>query len=220
MDSAPGDLETPDLRRIDSPAGRGRPARGSRTDTGGETSRSGLHHHRLRPRTFRSLVARANRQAPAPALGDCAVAPICHLHRGSRTSPRPRTSRHRQPPFPTCDQPSSVRVGGGGRGEGRHRVDGPRAAAGQLLRAAGKGGESEAERILHSLLRLHRFSGWTAQYRNCGYVIDVAFVSRGLASKSTVGRGTAPQADSTPSCIVRTFSRTQAGMFFVSRGTN
>ncbi|NMM84375.1 hypothetical protein B2J88_08370 [Rhodococcus sp. SRB_17] len=55
------------------------------------------------------------------------------------------------------------------------------AAAARLLKAAGDGGESEAERILHRLLRLHRISGWTPQYRSCGYVIDVAFVAHGLA---------------------------------------
>lgn len=55
------------------------------------------------------------------------------------------------------------------------------AAARKLLHAAGQGGESEAERILHQLLRLHRISGWTAQHRSCGFVIDVAFVSHGIA---------------------------------------
>lgn len=55
------------------------------------------------------------------------------------------------------------------------------AVAARLLKAAGDGGESEAERTLHQLLRLHRISGWTPQYRSCGYVIDVAFVAHALA---------------------------------------
>lgn len=57
------------------------------------------------------------------------------------------------------------------RNSGRH---GARAAA-RLLRSAAEGGHSEAERILHRLLRRAGLTGWRAHARSCGYEIDVVF---------------------------------------------
>lgn len=55
------------------------------------------------------------------------------------------------------------------------------AAAGLLLRAAGEGGASEAERMLHRLLRRHGLTGWRPHVMSCGFEIDVAFVSERVA---------------------------------------
>nr|WP_064439389.1 type IV toxin-antitoxin system AbiEi family antitoxin domain-containing protein [Hoyosella altamirensis] len=48
-------------------------------------------------------------------------------------------------------------------------------AAETLLRAAGEGGASEAERMLTRLLRRSGISGWKAHVHALGYEIDVAF---------------------------------------------
>jgi very-short-patch-repair endonuclease len=63
------------------------------------------------------------------------------------------------------------------RNPGRHGAS----AAAQLLRAAGEGGASEAERMLHRLLRQAGLTGWRPHVRSCGYEIDVAFVSERVA---------------------------------------
>ncbi|MCZ4556865.1 very-short-patch-repair endonuclease [Rhodococcus sp. OK611] len=53
--------------------------------------------------------------------------------------------------------------------------------ADRLLRSAGEGGHSEAERILHRLLRSAGFTGWAAHVWDHGFEIDVAFVRRRVA---------------------------------------
>ncbi|NLU63887.1 DUF559 domain-containing protein [Rhodococcus sp. HNM0563] len=63
------------------------------------------------------------------------------------------------------------------RNSGRH---GARAAA-RLLWSAGDGGHSEAERILHRLLRTAGLIGWRAHARSCGYEIDVVFDAERVA---------------------------------------
>ncbi len=55
------------------------------------------------------------------------------------------------------------------------------AAAARLLRAAGDGGHSEAERMLYRLLRGAGLDGWRPHVRSCGYELDVAFVARRVA---------------------------------------
>lgn len=57
------------------------------------------------------------------------------------------------------------------RNSGRH---GARAAS-RLLCSAGDGGHSEAERILHRLLRDAGLTGWRAHAWSCGFEIDVVF---------------------------------------------
>lgn len=57
------------------------------------------------------------------------------------------------------------------RNGGRHGAP----AAARLLCSAGDGGHSEAERILHRLLRAAGLTGWVAHLKSCGYEIDVAF---------------------------------------------
>ncbi|MDG3014871.1 type IV toxin-antitoxin system AbiEi family antitoxin domain-containing protein [Speluncibacter jeojiensis] len=54
-------------------------------------------------------------------------------------------------------------------------------AAAALLRSAGEGGASEAERMLHRLLRRVGIAGWRPHVRSCGYEIDVAFTRARLA---------------------------------------
>ncbi|WP_378413218.1 DUF559 domain-containing protein [Rhodococcus kronopolitis] len=54
-------------------------------------------------------------------------------------------------------------------------------AAARLLRSAGEGGASEAERMLARLLRAAGLTGWTAHVRSCGYEIDIAFVRARVA---------------------------------------
>jgi very-short-patch-repair endonuclease len=54
-------------------------------------------------------------------------------------------------------------------------------AAAKLLRAAGEGGASEAERMLVRLLRRASISGWRQHVRSCGYEIDIAFVNELIA---------------------------------------
>jgi very-short-patch-repair endonuclease len=44
-----------------------------------------------------------------------------------------------------------------------------------LLQAAGGGARSEAERLLHQLLRDANITGWKANYRVGGYRVDVGF---------------------------------------------
>ena len=44
-----------------------------------------------------------------------------------------------------------------------------------LLQAAGGGARSEAERLLHQLLRDANITGWKANYRLGGYRVDVGF---------------------------------------------
>ncbi len=63
------------------------------------------------------------------------------------------------------------------RNGGRHGT----AAAAKLLQSAGEGGASEAERMLHRLLRAERITGWDPHIRSCGYEIDVAFVGQRVA---------------------------------------
>ncbi|MDH6280322.1 very-short-patch-repair endonuclease [Prescottella agglutinans] len=63
------------------------------------------------------------------------------------------------------------------RNPGRHGAS----AAARLLRAAGEGGASEAERMLHRLLRQAGLTGWRPHVHSCGYEIDVAFVSERIA---------------------------------------
>ncbi|TQF74170.1 DUF559 domain-containing protein [Rhodococcus spelaei] len=63
------------------------------------------------------------------------------------------------------------------RNLGRHGS----AAAARLLQAAGEGGASEAERMLHRLLRGAGVAGWTPHLTSCGYEIDVAFVRERVA---------------------------------------
>ncbi|UXA18727.1 type IV toxin-antitoxin system AbiEi family antitoxin domain-containing protein [Mycobacterium sp. SMC-4] len=53
------------------------------------------------------------------------------------------------------------------------RYGSPRARI--LLQAADSGARSEAERILHQLLRGAGFTGWKANYRVAGYRVDVGF---------------------------------------------
>jgi very-short-patch-repair endonuclease len=57
------------------------------------------------------------------------------------------------------------------RNKGRHGSP----AAQRLLRAAGDGARSEAERLLVKLLRDNGFTGWKTNYRVGGYKVDVAF---------------------------------------------
>ncbi len=54
-------------------------------------------------------------------------------------------------------------------------------AAARLLRAAGEGGASEAERMLHRLLRSAGLTRWRPHVVSCGYEIDVAFVADRVA---------------------------------------
>ncbi|MGW5073190.1 DUF559 domain-containing protein [Rhodococcus sp. NPDC004095] len=49
-------------------------------------------------------------------------------------------------------------------------------AAAKLLHSAGEGGASEAERMIHRLLRRAGITGWKPHLTSCGYEIDVAFV--------------------------------------------
>ena len=53
--------------------------------------------------------------------------------------------------------------------------------AAALLRSAGEGGASEAERILLRLLRAAGLTGWRPHVCSCGYEIDVAFVRARVA---------------------------------------
>ncbi|SEM12677.1 type IV toxin-antitoxin system AbiEi family antitoxin domain-containing protein [Rhodococcus maanshanensis] len=55
------------------------------------------------------------------------------------------------------------------------------AAATRLLRSAGEGGASEAERMLLRLLRGSELTGWSTHVTSCGYEIDVAFVRSRVA---------------------------------------
>nr|WP_031939645.1 type IV toxin-antitoxin system AbiEi family antitoxin domain-containing protein [Prescottella defluvii] len=55
------------------------------------------------------------------------------------------------------------------------------ADAGLMLHAAGEGGASEAERMLHRLLRRHGLTGWRPHVMSCGFEIDVAFPSERVA---------------------------------------
>jgi very-short-patch-repair endonuclease len=57
------------------------------------------------------------------------------------------------------------------RNKGRHGSP----AARRLLRAASDGARSEAERLLVSLLRRNRITGWKADYPVSGYQVDIAF---------------------------------------------
>lgn len=54
-------------------------------------------------------------------------------------------------------------------------------AAEKLLRAAGEGGASEAERLLIRLLRKAGIRGWRTHVKCLGYEIDVAFVNERVA---------------------------------------
>ncbi|MFC9788674.1 endonuclease domain-containing protein [Rhodococcus sp. NPDC127528] len=63
------------------------------------------------------------------------------------------------------------------RNRGRHGT----AAASRLLRSAGDGGHSEAERMLLRLLRASQLTGWRSHVTSCGYEIDVAFVRARVA---------------------------------------
>lgn len=54
-------------------------------------------------------------------------------------------------------------------------------AAAKLLHSAGEGGASEAERMLHRLLRGAGLSGWKPHVTSCGYEIDVVFVRARVA---------------------------------------
>ena len=54
-------------------------------------------------------------------------------------------------------------------------------AAARLLRSAGEGGASEAERMLHRLLRRAGITGWRAHVTSCGFQIDVVFVRSAVA---------------------------------------
>jgi len=55
------------------------------------------------------------------------------------------------------------------------------AVAGELLAAAADGAASQAERLLHRLLRRAGIAGWQSAYRCLGYEIDVAFPDQQLA---------------------------------------
>ncbi|MFG1785091.1 DUF559 domain-containing protein [Rhodococcus oryzae] len=55
------------------------------------------------------------------------------------------------------------------------------AAATRLLRSAGEGGASEAERMLLRLLRGSALTGWSPHVTSCGYEIDVAFARKRVA---------------------------------------
>ena len=50
-----------------------------------------------------------------------------------------------------------------------------------LLQAAGGGARSEAERLLHEILRSANITGWKANYRVGGYRVDVGFPATKLA---------------------------------------
>ena len=50
-----------------------------------------------------------------------------------------------------------------------------------LLQAAGGGARSEAERLLHQILRSANITGWKANYRVGGYRVDVGFPAAKLA---------------------------------------
>ena len=50
-----------------------------------------------------------------------------------------------------------------------------------LLQAAGGGARSEAERLLHQILRRANITGWKANYRVGGYRVDVGFPAAKLA---------------------------------------
>ncbi|CAA0110814.1 Uncharacterised protein [Mycolicibacterium vanbaalenii] len=63
------------------------------------------------------------------------------------------------------------------RHKGRHGA--PRAR--RLLRAADSGARSEAERLLHGLLREAGITGWKANYRVGGYRVDVGFPRQKVA---------------------------------------
>jgi very-short-patch-repair endonuclease len=63
----------------------------------------------------------------------------------------------------------------------RNRGRAGTSAADRLLRAAGEGGHSEAERILHRLLRSAGLTGWAAHVWDRGFEIDVAFAEQRLA---------------------------------------
>ncbi|MGW0172990.1 endonuclease domain-containing protein [Rhodococcus sp. NPDC003322] len=54
-------------------------------------------------------------------------------------------------------------------------------AAAKLLHSAGEGGASEAERMIHRLLRRAGITGWKPHLTSCGYEIDVAFVRARVA---------------------------------------
>lgn len=49
--------------------------------------------------------------------------------------------------------------------------------AARLLKSAGEGGRSEAERMLHRILRAEKITGWRGQYTACGFDLDAAFIS-------------------------------------------
>lgn len=63
------------------------------------------------------------------------------------------------------------------RNLGRHGS----AAATRLLSVAAEGGASEAERMLHRLLRREGVTGWKVHVVSCGYEIDVAFIRQRVA---------------------------------------
>ncbi|TQF73529.1 DUF559 domain-containing protein [Rhodococcus spelaei] len=63
----------------------------------------------------------------------------------------------------------------------RHRGRRGSSAAARLLRSAGEGGHSEAERMLLRLLRAAGLTGWRPHVCSCGYEIDVAFVRGRIA---------------------------------------
>ena len=60
-----------------------------------------------------------------------------------------------------------------------------------LLQAAGGGARSEAERLLHQILRSANITGWKANYRVGGYRVDVGFPGPKSRSKSTDSHFTA-----------------------------
>ena len=64
-----------------------------------------------------------------------------------------------------------------------------------LLQAAGGGARSEAERLLHQILRSANITGWKANYRVGGYRVDVGFPRRRWRSKWTDSHFTAASAE-------------------------
>jgi hypothetical protein len=97
---------------------------------------------------------------------------------------------------------------------------------GQMLRQAADGASSDAERVLHRLLRGALIDGWVANHlvvlSGIEYWIDVAFVARrpaGSPWKSMAGRGTATSTGSPTTGAGRTRWCWQGGPCCASPGT-
>ncbi|MFD6893969.1 DUF559 domain-containing protein [Rhodococcus sp. NPDC060086] len=133
-------------------------------------------HHRTRPRHHSICIRRRDlpwkdtvvvRNLPVTALELTVLEASVEMPNGSVLMDR---ALQRHTSLPRLERAHR-------RNSRRH---GARAAA-RLLCSAGDGGHSEAERILHRLLRAAGLIGWRAHVRSCGYELDVAFEAERVA---------------------------------------